>query len=260
MVPRLGKQPVHMQFYTVFSALTLVILMTFPTAATSNTFELCLDHMPPRQIVIDGEEPSGRNVDIAKAFSREVNFNLTFTPSIPFNRCIRYMSEGKTDLMMGLVQNAERDKFMVFVPITNVTKRRLFMLEENHYNVSTLKDAEGLQIGIVKHYAYFEAISKQLDKSLVFELSNLEEGFDLLLKYKLDAVVVTDHTGLYLSELYSSHKKIVPSRLEFVSNKKANLAISKHSPAVKYLKEFKQAALKLERDGVLSFLPPKENE
>ena len=259
MVPRLGKHSVTPLLFHGGFALTLFILSVFPATAKSDTLELCLDHMPPRQIVVDGKAPSGRNVDIAKAFSREVNFNLTFTPNIPFNRCLRYMAEGKTDLMMGLVQNPERDKYMAFVPITNVTKRRLFMLEENNLNVATLEDAEGLRIGIVKHYAYFKSIARQLEKSLVFELSTLEQGFDLLLKHKLDAVVVTDHTGLYLADLYSTNRKIVPSTLEFVSNKKANLAISKHSEAIKYLEKFKQAAIKLENDGVLSFIPVKEN-
>ena len=226
----------------------------------AETLELCLDHMPPRQIVINGREPTGRNVDIAKAFSQEVKFTLTFTPNIPFNRCIRYMMHGKTDLMIGLVKNAERDKFMAFVPITNVTKRRLFMLEDNQFNISRIEDTRGLKIGIVRHYAYFPSIAEQLDKSMVFKLTTLEQGFDLLLKRKLDAVVVTDHTGLYLSELYSDKGKIVPSSLEFVSNKKAHLAISRQSPAMKYLEAFRQAALKLENDGVLIFTPPRPTQ
>ena len=233
--------------------LLLVLLLILPIYGYAETFEVCIDHIPPRQIVLDGKEPEGRNIDVARAFSEEMGFEVVFTASIPFNRCLLYMAEGKTDLMVGLVQNAERDKYMAFVPITNVTERRLFSLEENNFRLTEPEDTHGLRIGMVKHYAYYKTLAPKLNKSLLFGLSTLEEGFDLLLKNKLDAVVVTDHTGVYLSKLFGEKRKIVPSELAFVSNKTANLAISKHSPAYKHMKAFRQAAERLKARGVLIF-------
>lgn len=85
--------------------------------------------------------------------------------------------------------------------------------------------------------------------ALVFNLSTLEEGFELLLKNKLDAVVATDHIGKYLAELYVNRGKIVWSELEIISTKTSNLAISKKSPAIKHLEAFKKAAQKLAKAG-----------
>jgi len=237
----------------LFKTLLLLFPWFFGSAYAGElpVFKVCLDHFPPRQVLISGEPPRGQNVEIAKALGKLAGFTPLFSENVSFKRCLTHMREGTADLMIGLVETSTRSRYMAFVPYMKESKKRFFSLSSNNIDINNLSDLDGLHIAVVEGFSYTEKIKVLLTKTEFTEVSTLKKAFSLAARQKVDAVFASEYVDIELDASVVNAPVFVASSYALHAKFDANIAVSKKSAAVKHISKLSHAAEQLNERGII---------
>jgi len=238
-------QSTHMHKFYFFA---LVFLSFGARSETHHPIEMCIDHFPPRHIIVEGEEPTGYSVETVKAIAKQAGLTLTFTPNIPFARCLRMLKNGHSDVMAGLVRSEEREQYMAFIPYNNQSKKRFFSLKTFERNITSLADLNGVSIAIIRGFEYPIEFESEFDSLDIIELGSIEAALEAVRLGRVDVTIITDYQGVQLGSVPRFKALMKAHPLTFKTDE-IYLGISKKGKAMEFLPQIRNAIETLKNNG-----------
>jgi len=210
---------------------------------------MCVDHYPPLQVITDNMV-TGENVEVTKQLVRKLGLELTFTSDTPFVRCLEYLKTGQVDLMAGLLRSEERAKFAHLFLYDDLTVKTFFR-HRTGKEINRFEDLAGLNVAVLRGVRQF---SKFDDAPLGFfnkiEVNTLPAAFGMLNKKRVDLVAATDYYGLQILNSNDVYKaNIVQVAYREQSGTQVYIALSKKSPFVRQLEQFRHHAKQMFENG-----------
>ncbi|MFC3093902.1 substrate-binding periplasmic protein [Alteromonas sediminis] len=214
-------------------------------------FEVCLDPFPPRQIVIDGKEPKGQNIEIIEAIGKQVGFLPSYTVNTPFKRCLLKMESGDTDFMVGLVKNDDRSRYMAFIPYMQETTKRFFSLKKRQITITKNEDLKGLKVALIEGFAFNKQVTPLLNHADYVYVESLDKAFYLLTSGRVDLVFASEYIAPEFPTAPITQLQLIYSDYALKFDNYASIAISKKSEAMMHIPAIKNAVEKLNHEGVI---------
>ena len=205
---------------------------------------------PPFRM-FEGGPPRGVFIDILEAVLRQVNLTSRYQV-LPFKRCLAKLESGTADLFIGLFYRPEREAYVIYLKPTiapYVTK--VFYLNKGRArHIQKWEDLYGLRIGIrtgYKHHPDFDA-DLRIRK---FEVPTEEQNFHKLAVDRIDAVLITAETGVFLIDKlrYTGRFALAPLRLE--RENPAYIVMSRKSRLTPHIPALETAIAAIVADGTV---------
>ncbi|WP_333609105.1 substrate-binding periplasmic protein [Arsukibacterium sp.] len=245
------------------NAMFLLLMLSFQPFAASEPLpilEWCLDDLPEHHHYPDQGQPYGPTVDFMQEVAKVAGFKLRFSPNTPFARCLRLMAQGKTDLMVRLNSNPEREKVMFMLPYA-LANPEVLVIYKDSPDIQTVAELNRLNLMVIRGYTYnSNTINVVAKHPRSIEVSSLEAGLNMLMVNRGDAIVTTAEYALSITNsMPEFHQQFKLASLVFQEEdaRYIHLAFSKASPHV-HLKEqiAKAIATILADDGVYQSFHP----
>jgi polar amino acid transport system substrate-binding protein len=173
---------------------------------------------PPLSATNKKGELMGMDIDISRAVAEAMGVKLRFV-TMPFAELLPALEAGKVDMILsGMTITAERNRKVAFVGPYLVTGKGILAVEARFVE---LKEAKGLNTAEVTVAALRDSTSQKfveisMPKARLIRFNSYDEGFDLLLKKKID-VIVADFQFCALAAYRNREKGLIagPSPLSF---------------------------------------------
>ncbi|WP_127716188.1 ABC transporter substrate-binding protein [Halobacteriovorax sp. HLS] len=180
----------------------------------------------------------GSSVEIIRNAYAKVGHSVKLV-FLPWARAINYMKSGKIDAIMPIYKTKDREDFMYFSNSFQRSDLLLYKNTKSKIKYSSLKDLEGLSIGLVNGYKNIPYIdnSTTLKKTFVTkDLSNLK----MLARSHVDVVCVDSEVAKQLiAENRSSLEGKIEPLYPALDSKELFIAFSiKAKGSKKMLKDF----------------------
>lgn len=168
--------------------LSILLVCSAQLNAAQPTLQWCLDHFPPRHIYQPGmTEPSGPMVDMMRELARRSGFTLSFSVPTPTERCLKYLTAGKTDLVTGVVSTPERQHQFLLAPFDIARTESWFVRsDQQHAGKAAIR-----RVALLKSKLYRTTLANELQQQgfSVLWLENTEQALAALLLNETDAVI-----------------------------------------------------------------------
>lgn len=214
---------------------TCFLFSNLAAASSKLPLLMCVDHYPPLQIILPDQTVTGENVEVAKQFLKPFPVSLKFTADTPFQRCIKWMEEGKVDVMVGLLGSEKRFRDFHMLLYDDLTKKRFF-IRKNTLEINKFEDIKGLNIASLRGVSQFQEFDNRQGFFNKVEVTTLDAAFGMLLKGRVDAVISTENYGeQLLAHNTKFAENIEKSELLISEGTKTYIAFSKRAMSAKKL-------------------------
>lgn len=160
---------------------------------------MCADHYPPYTLYdTPAGPPRGSVVDIVQSIANSMHLSLTFTPNIPFKRCLNMLKNGEVDIMGGLLFSEARAKDIHLFPYLITSKKSFYAPMDAPINVESFSDLEGMKIGTTLGYQYFPEFDREERLFSKTNAAHVNDNFRRLLAGRIDLVIATERQALFL--------------------------------------------------------------
>jgi polar amino acid transport system substrate-binding protein len=205
---------------------------------------------PPYRMFADGP-PRGVFIDILEAVLRRVNLTPRYHV-LPFKRCLAELKSGTADLFIGLFYRPEREAYVIYLKPTiapYVTK--VFYLNKGRArHIQKWEDLYRLRIGIragYKHHPDFDA-DKRIRK---FGVPTEEQNFHKLAVDRIDAVLITEETGVYLIDKLGYTGRFAQAPLRLARENPAYIVMSRKSRLTPHIAAIEAAIAEMVTNGTV---------
>ena len=211
-----------------------LLLLIFPTNGfAQDTLHVCLNVNPPWKIQDDQGNLEGPEVEIMQAIAKNLGLQIKIETA-PFKRCLKYMESGKSDMMPGLLKNAEREVYIEYIdpPYKTKSNKAFYVLKGNADKITKYEDLASLTIGVgigAKFFPRFDA-DTTLKKDAV---SSYEQNIKKLLRGRIDTFVTTDSFADYLIQQMGVQDEIEKAKYGYFKENPVYIGIAKSSPLFK---------------------------
>lgn len=201
--------------------------------------------------------PRGVFIDILEAVLKQANLTPRYQV-LPFKRCLAELKTGKSDLFIGLFHRPEREAYVIYLKPTiapYVTK--VFYLNKTRArHIRKWEDLYRLKIGIragYKHHPDFDTDQK-IQK---YEVTTEEQSFHMLAINRIDAVLITEETGVYLIDKLGYTERFAPAPLRLESDNPAYIVMSRKSRLKPHIAKLEAAIAEIVENGTLEAIRQK---
>ena len=205
---------------------------------------------PPYRM-FEGGPPRGIFIDILEAVLQRANLTSRYHV-LPFKRCLTELETGEADLFIGLFYRPEREAYVIYLKPTiapNVTKV-FYLNKERAQHIQKWEDLYALRIGIragYKHHPDFDT-DQRIQK---FEVTTDEQNFHKLAINRIDAVLITEETGVYLIDKLGYAGRFAPAPLRLERDNPAYIVMSRNSRLKPHLSALETAIAATVANGTL---------
>ena len=210
-------------------ALCLIIILPC-MAAAQPVLQWCLDDFPPRHIYQPGmTEPTGPMVDMMRELAKRSGFKLSFSVPTPSERCLKYLSAGKTDIVTSVVNTPEREQQFLLAPF-DIARMESWFVRSNQQHAG--KQAIR-RVTLLDSKFNRSNLANELTQQgfTVARLENTEQALAALLLNETDAVIGPQQRLSYAIASQPRYKdKLVLLSTGTESLNYANLAMSANGP------------------------------
>ncbi|THB72698.1 MAG: hypothetical protein D6B25_16325 [Desulfobulbaceae bacterium] len=249
--------------HLLLSLLTTGILFLICGLATNvqgaekgNIVTVASTESPPYRMFENGP-PRGAFIDILESVLQQANLTPRYH-ILPFKRCLAELKTGKSDLFIGLFYRPEREAFVIYLKPTiapYVTK--VFYLNKGRaQHIQKWEDLYRLKIGIrsgYKHHPDFDT-DQRIQK---YEVTTEEQSLQMLAANRIDAVLITEETGVYLIEKLGYSERFEPAPLRLERYNPAYIVMSRKSRLKPYIAKLETAIAELISDGTMEAIRQK---
>jgi polar amino acid transport system substrate-binding protein len=205
---------------------------------------------PPYRM-FEGGPPRGIFIDILEAVLRQANLTSRYHV-LPFKRCLAELKTGTADLFVGLFYRPEREAYLIYLKPTiapYVTK--VFYLNKGRArHIQKWEDLYPLRIGIrdgYKHHPDFDA-DQRIQK---FGVTTDEQNFHKLAHNRIDALLITEETGIYLIDKLGYSERFAPAPLRLERDNPAYIVMSRKSRLKPHIPALETAIAEIVANGTL---------
>lgn len=158
------------------------------------------DHSyPPFAFLDENGDPSGFNVDIARAVAAELSLNAVIVLE-PWSKVKSDLAEGTIDVISGMFNMPERRSTYDFSTRHNISAYTLFVRDDS--DIIKADDARGREIIVEKADIGHDWIAANGFSEKVFPVPTITEALALLSAGRHDAVLVGRMQGYYIIEKF----------------------------------------------------------
>ena len=211
---------------------------------------------PPYRM-FEGGPPRGVFIDILEAVLRQANLTPRYHVR-PFKRCLAELKTGEADLFIGLFYRPEREAYVIYLKPTiapYVTK--VFYLNKGRArHIQKWEDLYQLRIGTragYKHHPDFDT-DQRIQK---FEVATDEQNFHKLAANRIDAVLITEETGVYLIGKLGYRGRFAPAPLRLERENPAYIVMSRKSRLKPHIAALETAIADIVANGTLEAIRQK---
>jgi len=198
-----------------FPVVIIILLIAIHNvhAADSKTLVLGMQANPP-MMFFDGDSPRGFVYDVTRDFARRNGYDFRYIKG-NFFQLLRFLQEGKIDILAPLAYTLERARNISFSSDTLVTTwSHIIMSQDSKFN--TLFDLNGRTMGVVRGDFSYGFLKKDADQNGLHvrfvEYSGFEEIVDDVAAGTLDSGFISRFSLQYLIRHrdMSKYLKIIP--------------------------------------------------
>ena len=186
-----------------FAGLILLILVS-STHALDKLTCAATGAFPPLHYIEDNTLV-GMDVDLFNLAAKNLKLEVNIV-TLPLVRILRNMEEGSLDCMFGAFKTPERERYMDFTsaPI-HVSSLVFFERINNKITFNSLKDLNGLIVGLVRGFKTSETFDNALNQGLfkVEFVNDFEQNFRKLSYGRLDLVLVNRYVGGHILKVHN---------------------------------------------------------
>lgn len=152
--------------------------------------------------VIESEgEIRGIDVEIVREAGKLAGIRVEFA-LMPWLRLEQSLKRGEVDCVAAYFRTAEREAYMLYtgVPL-HITTYSLFVHREDARQSVPVEQIKGWRVGVNRGFKTTETFEKAVSEKRItpYELNNTKQGFDMLRRGRLEAVLTNRHVGQYLT-------------------------------------------------------------
>jgi polar amino acid transport system substrate-binding protein len=241
----------------LFGLLTVVILSAICGLATNvrgaengDVAVVVSTESPPYRMFAGGP-PRGVFIDILEAVLRRANLTSRYHV-LPFKRCLAELKSGNADLFIGLFYRPEREAFVIYLKptIAPYVTKVFYLNKDRARHIQKWEDLYGLRIGIragYKHHPDFDT-DPRIQK---FEVTTDEQNFHKLAVNRIDAVLITEETGVYLIDKLGYTGRFAPAPLRLERDNPAYIVMSRKSRLKPHIAALETAIAAIVDNGTL---------
>ncbi|HEX5792988.1 MAG TPA: transporter substrate-binding domain-containing protein [Rheinheimera sp.] len=238
--------------------LCILLACSGQLSAAQPTLQWCLDHFPPRHIYQPGmTEPSGPMVDMMHELARRSGFTLSFSVPTPTERCLKYLTAGKTDMVTGVVSTPERAQQLLLAPFDIARTESWFVRSDQQQAEKTAIR----RVALLKSKVYRATLASELQQKgfNVLWLENTEQALAALLLNETDAVIGPEHRLGYAIATQPRYKdKLVLLNTGAAPVTYANLAMAANGPHAELFNSISNELTLMMTEGKTRFYPVAE--
>ena len=204
---------------SIIVGILLALLSALPVRAGQQTIA----------VSIDEETKGGPDTKILTAVAEALNAGIMFRYA-PFKRRLLMMEKGLVDMTCGILRRPEREAYIHYIlpPYKKRSDTIFFVPKGKAGQIRQYEDLKTLKIGMVRGSKYF--IRFDGDMALQKEEVHNDTGnFKKLLLGRLDAVIISECTGIHLIHKLGIAQAVEISPYRFSKKKSVYLGISKKS-------------------------------
>jgi polar amino acid transport system substrate-binding protein len=201
--------------------------------------------------MFEGGPPSGIFIDILEAVLREANLTSRYHV-LPFKRCLAELKSGTADLFIGLFYRPDREEYVIYLKPTiapSVTK--VFYLNKGRArHIQKWEDLYRLRIGIrdgYKNHPDFDT-DQRVQK---FGVTTDEQNFHKLALDRIDAVLITKETGVFLINKLGYAERFETAPLQLETDNPAYIVMSRKSRLKPRIQALETAIATIVANGTL---------
>ncbi|WP_083923033.1 substrate-binding periplasmic protein [Arsukibacterium perlucidum] len=240
------------------SGILLWLTMSLPAMALQAEqpeLEWCLDDYPNRHNYPAQGSPYGPTVDFMQELAKRASIRIRYSPSIPFARCLRLMEQGKTDLMVRLKTDAERERFMFMLPLQE-SPPEILVIHTDSPDIKNTSELKRLNVMFIRGYTYQgNTINIIANHPRSIIIDSIDVGLQMLLKGRGDAIVTTEeyiNRQIQSKSEYRDQFKLASLPLhDAEQNFFIYLALSKASPHAHLKERLEQAIASMIADDLM---------
>lgn len=238
--------------------LLLICGMVTTVQGTENkTIALVASTESPPYRMFENGPPRGVFIDILEAVLEQVNLKSRYQV-LPFKRCLVNLKTGEADLFIGLFYRPEREADVIYLkPTIAPTVTKLFYLDKDRAaHIEKWEDLYQLRIGIragYKHHQDFDN-DQRIQK---YGVTTEEQSFHMLAHKRIDAVLITEETGVYLMDKLGYAKQFAPAPLRLENDNPAYIVMSRKSRLKPHIAALETAISDLVANGTVEAIRQK---
>lgn len=205
---------------------------------------------PPYRMFENGP-PRGVFIDILEAVLQQANLTSRYHV-LPFKRCLAELKAGTADLFIGLFYRPEREEYLIYLkPTIAPCVTKVFYLNRGRARrIQKWEDLYRIRIGIragYKHHPDFDT-DQRIQK---FGVTTDEQNFHKLALNRIDAVLITEETGVYLINKLGYADRFAPAPLRLSRDNPAYIVMSRKSRLKPHIATIEAAISTLVENGRL---------
>ncbi|WDP88582.1 MAG: transporter substrate-binding domain-containing protein [Desulfobacter sp.] len=201
--------------------------------------------------------PRGVFIDILEAVLKQTNLTSSYNV-MPFKRCLLDLKTGKADLFIGLFHRPEREEYVIYLKptIAPYVTKVFYLNKDRARHIQKWEDLYRLKIGIrggYKHHPDFDT-DQRIQK---YEVNKEEQAFHMLTRNRIDAVLITEETGVYLIDKLGYANKFSTAPLRLERDNPAYIVMSRKSRLTPHISALEKAIVTIVTDGTLKAIRQK---
>ncbi len=234
--------------------IVLVALAASQFASAQAPLVLAFDDLLPWK-THTGDVYSGAYTEIVRELAQRVGLPLQ-VKSCPLKRCLYMLQHGDADIIIGVKDNTERQRYLHFLqtPYRSSSADKVFFIQkEKRTSIGRYEDLRHLRIGVKLGADYFPQFDH--DSTLTKDPSkDMEVNFRKLSMGRLDAVIAAEDQGEAMLAQLHLGGKIGKAAYRMPDPSPRSIAIAKNSKHAGQLAALDKAMAAMVKDGTLAAL------
>jgi len=210
-------------------------------------YVVVVNNAPPFRLIEAWDDKSGYSgayIDTVNEISRRTGLPLEFR-NVPFARALAMMQAGRADMMLGPTWSIERADFMYYLNAAFPAEAKVFYLAPNSSDITRYRDLLNREIGVLRSARYFDPFDDD-DRISKYKLDRYEAGFKMLSRGRLDALIIPERQGRFLSRDMGFNFRTASFRIPGLPS---FITVSRNSRLLEHKEVIEKAMTELNAEG-----------
>jgi len=198
----------------------------------------------------------GVDIDIAREALSRGGYSIKVV-MVPWKRALNMLRDGQADLTTTISKNEDRDSYLAWTQgYRNSVEYRFYGKKGDARKLTTLKNLEGMRIGITLGYFYPDALVKRQNVNYLSG-NTISNTVQMLTKGRSDFILVNNIAGLWEIKKLGLTQELELQALKYHSDSPTYMAFSRQANFEKPLNVMIESLKQMAKDGSIQRIEKK---